>query len=65
MKIDGSMDNVPVKKEGVEALFKFLRMEMENMKENEYSDFYKFFIYISWGVPRCVKLDIKMGWLGL
>ena len=56
------VDNVPVKKEGVEALFKIFtdgngkyegKMNIPTSVETVY-------LYTSsWGVPRCVKLDIK------
>ena len=58
------VDNVPVKKEGVEALFKIFtdgngkyegKMNIPTSVETVY-------LYTSsWGVPRCVKLDIKDG----
>lgn len=58
------VDNVPVKKEGVDALFKIFtdgngkyegKMNIPTSVETVY-------LYTSsWGVPRCVKLDIKDG----
>lgn len=45
------VDNVPVKKEGLKLYSKFSRMEMENMKENEYSDFRR----------DCLLVYIKLG----
>ena len=58
------VDNVPVKKEGVDALFKIFtdgngkyegKMNIPTSVESVY-------LYTSsWGVPRCVKLDIKDG----
>lgn len=59
-----TVDNVPVKKEGVEALFKIFTDKNGKYegKMNIPTSVEAVYLYTSsWGVPRCVKLDIKEG----
>ena len=59
-----TVDNVPVKKEGVEALFKIFTDKNGKYegKMNIPTSVETVYLYTSsWGVPRCVKLDIKDG----
>lgn len=58
------VDNVSVKKEGAEALFKIYtdRNGKYEGKMNIPTSVESIYLYTSsWGVPRCVKLDIKEG----
>ena len=58
------VDNTPVKKQGVEALFKIYTDESGkfNGKMNIPTSVKSIYLYTeSWGLPRCMPLEIKDG----